>query len=450
MRMLRWTLPVATSIALSSATAFATPTIALQPQPTPVVTRVDTSHVTYGCPARAVQTNSCLVDGTSQGIGYPDCIDDTALSFQLAMTNVPDANYQLQVWAGTGDCTQQGATGNGSTAICWQVAPSPAMALVISPFYVRVADIVRWINVSPPPQGYTQSDALTACNAAKQQSGTTQVTDDAGNSTSTAGETTVTIFFLVFPSGAAGGTPAASASYPVKVKLVGPNAVSNLTAGAGESELVVTWTPPSGDTTVQGFDLFAAPSGSSTGVGDGGQTVCSDASSGTELLDDAGNPVLDDAGNPVFVDDAGNPVAQDASVCTTTGPVVNSCSGTPTFDPSGIRCKVSDAGASTSTNGGYCSQVYGTTNSKGTIQGLQNGTQYDVAVAAFDQFGNSGAISQIVCASPAPIDDFWTLYNRDGGNAFCALGFVGTRGGGIAAALMSIVGALFIARRRRH
>ncbi len=444
MRTLRWTIPVATSIALSSATAFATPTITLQPQPTPVVTRVDSNNNPYSCPARNVQTNSCIVDGTSQGIGYHDCIDDTKLSFQLSMTGVPDANYSLQVWAGTGDCTQAGATGNASTGICWQVAPPPQMAVVISPFYVRVADIVRYINLSGTnlPTGFTKSDALTACNAAKQQSGTTTVTDDAGNSTTTAGETTVTIFFLVFPSGASGQAPVANASYPVKVKLVGPNAVSDLAAGSGDGELVVTWTPPSGDTTVQGFDLFAAPSGSSTGLGDAGQTICSDAT--TELLDDAGNPVLDDAGNPVFV-------ASDAG-CTTQPPIVNSCGAVPAFDTTGITCfaaSQTEAGAAISANGGVCSQIYGVTTNKGTIQGLQNGTQYDVAVAAFDQFGNSGSISQTVCASPEPINDFWTQYNKDGGNAYCALGFVGTRGGGIAAALMSIIGALFVARRRR-
>jgi len=438
---LRSTFLTTIAFTLCAGSALATPTIALTPSPTPVVTRVASDgKTTYGCPDRYSQTNSCIVDGTSQGVGYHDCVADTALSFSLAMTGVPDANYNLQVWAGTGDCTQAGATNNASTGICWQVAPSPAMAVVISPFLIRVADLVRYINVNPPPQTYTSQDALTSCNDARSQSSTTVTTDDAGNSTSTAGVTTVTIYFLVFQSG--GTTPVANATYPVKIKLAGPNAVSNIVAGGGNGEIVVSWTPPSGDTTVQGFELFAAPDGSSTSITDASTTTCQDAS--TELLDDAGQPVLDDAGNPIFVPvDAG---------CTTVGPTVNSCGGSPSIDVSGITCSVNngDAGSTVNSNGGVCDVIGGVTSNKGTITGLTNGTQYTAAVAAFDQYGNTGVVSTAVCSTPKPIDDFWTEYNKDGGNAFCALAFVGSRGGGIAAALLGIAGIVFVRRRQKR
>jgi len=424
------------ALTLCAGSALATPTIALTPT-TPVVTRVASDgKTTYGCPDRFTQTNSCLVEGTSQGVGYHDCVADTELEFSLAMTGVPDANYNLQVWAGASDCTQAGATNNPTTATCWQVAPSPAMAVVISPFHIRVADLVRYIGQTGQGQSYAASDALTACNEARAQSSTTVVTDDAGNSTSTAGVTTLTIYFLVFQSGAT--TPVANASYPVKVKLAGPNAVSNVVAGGGDGEIVVTWTPPSGDTTVQGFDLFAAPVGSSTSLSDASTTTCADAS--TELLDDAGNPVLDDAGNPIFVQvDAG---------CTTTGPVTNSCSS---IDVSGISCSASSGGdASTANaNGGVCSVIGGITSNKGTITGLTNGTEYTAAVAAFDQYGNTGIVSTAACSTPKPISDFWSLYNQDGGNAFCALSFVGSRGGAVAAALVALVGMIFVRRRQK-
>ena len=342
---IRSTLLTTIALTLCAGSALATPTITLTPT-TPVVTRVDANKNSYGCPDRNSQTNSCLVDGTSQGIGYHDCIDDTQLQFSLAMTGVPDANYQLQVWAGTGDCTQPGATINTSTGICWQVAASPQMAVVISPFYVRVADIVRYINVSPiTQQGYIASDAITACNDAKNQTSgsSTTVTDDAGNTTATAGETTVTIFFLVFAAGSAGQAPVANASYPVKVKLAGPNAVTNLKVGSGDGELIATWTPPSGDTTVQGFDLYAAPSGSITGLSDAATTTCDASSVGTTALDDAGQVIVDDAGNPIYFDDAGNPLGPDAG-CVTSGGATNTCSGTSgTIDISGISCRTASA-----------------------------------------------------------------------------------------------------------
>ena len=365
------------------------------------------------------------------------------------MTGVPDANYNLQVWAGTGDCTQQGATNNAQTGMCWQVAASPTMAVVISPFLIRVADIVRDINVQPPPQTFTQTDALTACTDARSASSTTTTTDDAGNTTSTAGETTVTIFFLVFQSG--GSTPVANASYPVKVKLVGPNAVTNLAVGSGDGELIATWTPPSGDTTVQGFDVYAAPNGSVTGLLDAATTTCDASSVGTTELDDAGSVIVDDAGNPIYFDDAGNPLGADAG-CVTSGPTTNTCSGTTgTLDITGISCRnVSGDGSAFNANGGMCTQVSGTTQTKGTITGLTNGTSYVVAVAAFDQFGNDGAVSVDTCATPQPIDDFWTIYNKNGGNAFCALSFVGSRGGGIAAAFLGIAGMIFVRRRQKR
>jgi hypothetical protein len=449
---IRSTLLTTIGLTLCASSAFAVPTVALTPVATPLVTRVDTANDPYGCPDRNAQTNSCIVDGTSQGVGFHDCIDDTKLQFSIQMTNVPDSNYTLQVWAGTGDCTQAGATNNGSTSICWQVAASPQMALVISPFYIRVADLVRYINVSPPPQTYTPTDAVTACNDAKNQTSgsSTSVTDDSGVTTTTAGETTVTVFFLVFAQGSAGQAPVASATYPVKVKLVGPNAVSDLAVGSGDSELIATWTPPSGDTTVQGFDLYAAPSGSLTSILDAATTTCDPSSVGTTEMDDAGNVFVDDAGNPIYFDDAGNVLGPDAG-CTTSGPSTNTCSGTSgTLDISGISCRNSGDGGLVNSNGGMCTQVYGTTQNSATIMGLTNETNYAVAVAAFDQFGNAGAVSVATCSTPKPISDFWSIYNQDGGNAFCGLALVGSRGGGIAAALVGIAGMIFVRRRRKR
>jgi hypothetical protein len=324
------------------------------------------------------------------------------------------------------------------------------MATVISPFHVRVADLVRYINIAPPPQGFSPTDAVTACNDARNQTSntTTTTTDDSGATTSTAGVSTVTIYFLVFANGAQ--TPTAQASYAVKVKLAGPNACTNVVAGGGSGEIVVTWTPPSGDTSVQGFDLFAAPDGSTTSLSDASTTTCDASSVGTTELDDAGNVITDDAGNPIYFDDAGNILGADAG-CTTTTPTANSCSGTPSIDVSGISCSSSSSSeaGTVNANGGVCNVIGGITSNKGSITGLTNETQYTAAVAAFDQYGNVGAISTAVCSTPKPIDDFWTVYNQSGGNAFCALSLVGGPGGGIAAALVGVAGMIFVRRRRK-
>src|SRR4029077_20325326 len=115
---------------------------------------------------------------------------------------------------------------------------------------------------------------------------------------------------------------------------------------------------------------------------DGG--VCPEA--GPPLLDDAGNQLTDDAGSPLYAD-AG-------CYSQYVPPTANQCGGS--FDTSNISC-TGDGGASA---GWICQQVNGPTNASATITGLSNGTAYDVAVAAFDQYGNVGQVSSSACATP--------------------------------------------------
>ena len=55
---------------------------------------------------------------------------------------------------------------------------------------------------------------------------------------------------------------------------------------------------------------------------------------------------------------------------------------------------------------------------------LVNGHQYAIAVAAYDDDGNVGALSNLGCQTPAPVTDFFDKYSEDGGLAgggFCSL-----------------------------
>jgi len=444
MRTLRLALPLAAGFAslFVAKTVFAQVTsITVN---TSTVQRQDSSGNLYECPSRGSgNTVGCVVEGSYQGIGLQDCTDNTQLSFSLTIDTLPDPSGALQVWAGTGDCTQSGATNNSTTGICWPVTPQVSNPTTIQPITIKVTDIVAYLGVAPPlPPSYGAGSvaapaptSVCSSNAAA-SSTTTTTTDDSGVTTTVAGESTVNIFFMWFTNGVYTAPAVSSAAYPVKVKLVGPAQCTGVTAGSGDGLLLLNWTPPA-DTTIQGFNLYSAPVGASGGEG-GITTVCDDASpTGTELLDDAGNPILDDAGNPIYVDDAGNPITENTDAgCyqVIVPPGTNSCvNGTGTID----------------TTTASITQINGTSNASGTISGLTNGTSYDVAVAAFDQFGNAGTLSNVVCASPAPIDDFWKIYNQDGGNAFCALEVVGKRGGSIVAAMLSIAGIVLLRRRRR-
>ncbi len=403
---------------------------------TVAVQRQNADGSLYECPGRGAgsaeaSTAGCIVDTTYQGIGFRDCSDDTVLVIPVTVTGLPDATVTFEIWAGTADCTQAGATNNASTGTCWPVAPSQPAQAVMS-VRIRAQDIVGQLGVIPPAQSYSSSTS-SVCTSA-QSASTVVVTDDAGVSSTTAGESTVNIYFMFFPNGSA--TPSiSSTAYPVKVKLSGPGACSSVTAGSGDGLLILDWIPPAGDTTIIGYNLYAAPAGTGP-VSDGATiTVCPDADPGTELFDDAGIPILDDAGNPIFVDDAGNPVNTDAGCYSQyVPPTTNACGTT---------------GGTIDTSTALTTQINGTTNASGKLTGLTNGVDYDVAVAAFDQFGNAGQISNVVCSTPKPINDFWKIYNQDGGSGFCAVEVIGSRGSPVFIAGTGIIAIVLLRRRRK-
>jgi len=131
----------------------------------PLVSRAGSDGVTlYECPGRGSSVVGCIVESTFQGVGHRDCIDDTQLVFPIQITGLPDTSVNLQVWAGTSDCTQAGATNNASTATCWPVASPPSGLQAVMNVNVRVADLVGPLGVVPPPQVYQAAVASKACN----------------------------------------------------------------------------------------------------------------------------------------------------------------------------------------------------------------------------------------------------------------------------------------------
>jgi hypothetical protein len=57
-----------------------------------------------------------------------------------------------------------------------------------------------------------------------------------------------------------------------------------------------------------------------------------------------------------------------------------------------------------------------------TLSGLTNGANYHVVIVSFDASGNYGPASNLRCAKPGAVNDFWQSYKDDGGTANgCAL-----------------------------
>jgi hypothetical protein len=98
-----------------------------------------------------------------------------------------------------------------------------------------------------------------------------------------------------------------------------------------------------------------------------------------------------------------------------------------------------------------CGEETGPLTNNGTASDLMNGTSYAVGVAAFDEVGNVGPLSSLVCATPAETDSFYEVYRRaggQGGGGFCSFGLPRSPGGVHAA--LAALGLVVLMRRRRR
>ena len=86
-----------------------------------------------------------------------------------------------------------------------------------------------------------------------------------------------------------------------------------------------------------------------------------------------------------------------------------------------------------------------------TLTGLKNGKIYHVVVTTIDGSGNVGPVSTMVCAIPAPVNDFWKTYQVDGGRARgCALeGGPNTQAGSVLGLGVFAAIAALLRRRKR-
>jgi hypothetical protein len=96
------------------------------------------------------------------------------------------------------------------------------------------------------------------------------------------------------------------------------------------------------------------------------------------------------------------------------------------------------------------SRVSRTSTAGGSYDELENGVSYACGVSGFDSKGNVGELSELRCATPEPVTDFFEAYDRAGGNGgggFCSFGAPRGTQGFVAA---GIVAALLAFRHRRR
>jgi hypothetical protein len=82
------------------------------------------------------------------------------------------------------------------------------------------------------------------------------------------------------------------------------------------------------------------------------------------------------------------------------------------------------------------------------LGGLANGTTYQVWVVAYSEAGNPSDASEAIQGTPAPVDDFFELYQKAGGSEEVGCGSGGLGGLGALAPLLALLPCLRAARRR--
>ena len=394
---------------------------------------------------------------TPLGINFSDCVSDMELDFRAIVTLNPGDT--VQVWAtSSADCTLSSSRGSGGQeATCWRLNANLGPLVLTNaaePFRVRVQDILGG-------QATVGQDPNTPVSFGR----------EACTFQSSPAATTFNVFLMAIqPDGIT--VDGNAWNYQLPVDVVGPAPPALDTPETGDSSLVVSWTP-NNDSDTGGYDVFVDPPPGTNVTPD----TSSDAAAQTTLVcPDSGSDASDtDAMAACRLETV--PPANGQSACTST--VLATSSTTIDSGTTSPTTPATDAGddaavATEPSNGGFttitCDFLVGTSCPAGqpaytatnttvtgessagyTVKGLTNGVNYNVSVAAVDNFGNIGPLAPQGCQVPQPVTDFFEAYRGAGGLAgggICSIDAVGrsARWGGCFTVFGLVVMSLF--RRR--
>jgi hypothetical protein len=451
-------------------------------------------------------------------INFRDCDDNIALQFNLTISGLPTTDT-IEVWAGTTDCSVASARELGDGPYCWQVAPPGTFANSQQEYgLIYARNITRFIGTTTADNEFESVSTIPGPEACHTQttSGSVALTlyflymapgsssADAPASYTTYGQNVDMVGpiapTLQLPVGVGDGlllinwTPQIDSTiqgFQIFAQDQGPGGLGvDTEAGAAIQTTPIYCGSGTGTTTCQDSGAVSADAtvdASCTIEYPNGTvlTEVSDASSLSELSDadlagmgcQRGNPVnavssAQQAGGgtcdsnvliDLFTASVTNTSDVDAStgfdsgvtpITTTTldGSLIGSTTSVGISEIDASTYGVGNVGGSTTSSATITSITY----ADGTRGPLINGHQYAIAVAAYDDDGNVGALSNLGCQTPAPVTTFWDKYQEDGGTAgtgFCTLTAVGAP----APFFASIFGAGFVGaaaarrgRRRKH
>ncbi|MCL2448825.1 MAG: hypothetical protein FWD17_07760 [Polyangiaceae bacterium] len=418
---------------------------------------------------------------TPLGINFNDCNQDMELEFRALVTL--NAGDTVQVWATTSaDCSQATSRGSGSVATCWRLNAGLG-ALVLTnreePFRVRVQDIIggqTTVGQNPNTPVSVGSEACTL--------------------QSSFAATNFNVYIMAMqPDGLT--VDGSFWNYSLPVDVVGPPPPSPGTPGIGDTLLLTSWTPNS-DSDTGGYDVFVDPppgtevtpdaSADATTLAqttlvcpEAGSTSATPAGTLEDASDDAEALDASATGEMAACQFVTTPPPNGANACTSTvlasasttvdSGITNTTPTTMTLDDGAVVTSETGTGGFTNIDcsflvGTHCpagqpaytatnQTVAGETSGNYIVKGLLNGVNYNISVAAVDNFGNIGPLSPQVCQVPQPVTDFFDAYRGAGGLAgggFCSIEAVGrsARWGGCFAVFGLVLVSFFRRRSSAH
>lgn len=211
------------------------------------------------------------------------------------------------------------------------------------------------------PADDTEAITLSAAEIAAKIDGVSGCVDSNPNTAARP----IKLWFMLLDSSADVAAGDAAEAFSTNVDLLGPAPPTELSAGLGSEALIISYTVPTGSD-VDGFTVYCdPPSGAAASTGATGTGVTAAGVGG--------------------------------------GSGAGSCSSTLL-----VAGEIPD---STLVSCGSAAKASATA----TAKGLTNLTSYAIAVSSEDILGNVGPLSEIVCGTPAPVDDFFDAYRQAGG-----------------------------------
>lgn len=207
-----------------------------------------------------------------------------------------------------------------------------------------------------------------------------------------------TLYFMLVDSSGNDVADADAATWSSKLDLLGPTPPTELEAGLGDGLLVISYTIPT-STDVDGFTVYCDPPASGT-------TTTTSSTSVTTGTGTGGGGGAGACSSSVLV-----PGDVPATTLASCGSAAKSAS-------------------------------------KANAKGLTNGSTYAVAISSHDVLGNVGPLSDLVCGTPAPVDDFFETYREAGGKGGGGCSIAGDGGAAAGGLLGGAIVALGLAARR--